>query len=131
MGDGIRAFEGGRQLGRSAVVVEFLNGEDKVVDAGAVRAVGPFAPIADAVDFVVESDRAALGDTSLDTQLAYEQVPAKNQAERTSAVLSTLFLNISSPCAPSSLVAHSFSFSKSMACSRAQSSTSVRSGICL
>ena len=52
-----------------AVVVEFLDGKDEVVYAGAVGTVGPFAAVADAVDFVVQTDRAALGDTSLDSQL--------------------------------------------------------------
>lgn len=65
MGDGIWAVEeGGGELG--AVVVELLNCEDEVVYAGAVGAVGPFAAVADAVDFVIETDSAALGDSSLE-----------------------------------------------------------------
>lgn len=49
-----------------AVVGQLLDGNDEVVDAGAVRAVGPFAAVADAVDFVVEADGAARGDVGLE-----------------------------------------------------------------
>jgi hypothetical protein len=42
-------------------VVQLLNSEDKVVDAGAVGAVLPLVVVANAVDFVVETDSAADG----------------------------------------------------------------------
>lgn len=42
-------------------MVQLLNSEDEIVDAGAVGAVLPLVIIADAVDFVVEADGAADG----------------------------------------------------------------------
>jgi hypothetical protein len=45
--------------------MELLDGDDEVVDARAVRALCPLVVVADAVDFVVESHGAALGDAGL------------------------------------------------------------------
>lgn len=42
-------------------MVQLLNSEDEVVDAGAVGAVLPLVIIADAVDFIVKTDGAADG----------------------------------------------------------------------
>lgn len=49
-------------------MVQLLDSEDEVVDAGAVRAVLPLVVVADAVDFVVEADGAA------DCHVGLEQV---------------------------------------------------------
>ncbi len=51
---------------RLRAAVELLNSNDEVVDAGAVGAVGPLASITDAVDFIIQADGAALGDTQLE-----------------------------------------------------------------
>lgn len=57
------------------MVVELLHGEDEVVHASAMWAVGPFAAVADTVDLVVEADRAALCDTSLEGTVSPRTIP--------------------------------------------------------
>lgn len=57
------------------MVVELLDGEDEVVHASAMGTVGPFAAVADAVDFVVEANRAAFGDTSLEETVSPRTIP--------------------------------------------------------
>lgn len=46
-------------MSRLRRAVQLLDSENEVVDARAVRAVLPLIVVADAVDFVVESDGAA------------------------------------------------------------------------
>jgi hypothetical protein len=52
-------------MSHSRRAVELLNSNDKVVDAWSVGTVLPFAVVSDAVDFVVESKRTALGNVGL------------------------------------------------------------------
>lgn len=126
-------------LSRLRAARQLLDCNDEVVDAGAVRAVGPFAAVADAVDFVVEADGAASRDVGLNRRGNM----VRNKIKRfllqeilkvsvlTSAERWILLRSISMPCPPSSRAAHSLSLRISMACSRAQSSTRLRSGMFL
>jgi hypothetical protein len=58
-------------MGRSRVV-QLLDSEDEVVDAGPVGAVGPFAAVADAVCFAVETDGTADRYVGLEVQCQIE-----------------------------------------------------------
>lgn len=120
-------------LSRSSAVL-LLNLQHQVVNFRSVRTVCPLSTIPDAVDILVQAYCTALGDSGLGPVLLVKEglqdKLSQTRRQPTSEERRTLFRSISTPQAPSSLLAHSSSFLKSIACSSAQSSMRLLCGMC-